>query len=51
MGSGDLIGYVAVCGLWWPYWQCRCMWTAMALLVMLVYVDSDGLIGYVGVCG
>jgi hypothetical protein len=49
--SGDLIGYLGVCGQGCPYWLCRCMWTVVALLTMLVYVDSGGLIGYVGVCG
>jgi hypothetical protein len=48
---GDLICYVGVCGQWWPYWLCRCMWTVVALLAKEVYVDSGGLIGYVAVCG
>jgi hypothetical protein len=49
--SGGLIGYIGVCGHWWPYWLSSCMWIVVALLAMYVYVDSCGLIGYVGVCG
>jgi hypothetical protein len=47
--SGGLIGYVGVCGHWWPYWLCSCMWIVVALVAMYVYVDSCGLIGSVGV--
>jgi hypothetical protein len=49
--SGGIIGYVGVCGQWWPYWLSRCMWTVVSLLAILVYVDSGGLIDYIAVCG
>jgi hypothetical protein len=29
-----LFAYVGVCGEWWPYWLCRCMWIVVALLAM-----------------
>jgi hypothetical protein len=32
--SGGLIGYVGVCGQWWPYWLCRCMWIVVTLFDM-----------------